>query len=64
MHTSEDVCAVGERTIGAEGIPRGVLERIVVSMHGISNVKEGENPSRRKSKDSWVKLVFPGLGGP
>ena len=47
-----------------EGVPEGALERILVIMHGISNDKEGENPSRRKSKVSRVKLVFPGLAGP
>ena len=48
----------------AEGIPKGVLERILVMMHGMSNDKRGENPLRRKSKVSRVKLVFPGLAGP
>jgi hypothetical protein len=47
-----------------EGIPQGVLERIQVRMHGMSNDKEGENPSRRKPKVSRVKFVFPGLAGP
>ena len=50
--------------MGTEGIPKGVLERILVIMHGMSNVKGGENPPRRKSKVSRVKLVFPGLAGP
>ena len=30
----------------------------------MSSDKEGENPSRRKSKDSWARLVLPGLVGP
>ncbi len=47
-----------------EGIPKGVLERILVKMHGISNDKRGENPLRRKPKVSRVKIVFPGLAGP
>ena len=28
--------AVGERSIGVEGIPKGVLERMLVKMHGMS----------------------------
>ena len=55
---------VGERRIGVEGILERVLERILVKMHGISNVKGGENPPRRKPKVSGVKFVFPGLAGP
>ncbi len=31
---------------------------------GMSSDKAGENPAHRKSKISWVKLVFPGLAGP
>lgn len=27
---------------------------------GMSNEKAGEIPARRKCKDSWVKVVFPG----
>lgn len=27
---------------------------------GMSNELEGENPSRRMTKGSWVKFVFPG----
>ncbi len=50
--------------MGVEGIPQGVLERILVIMHGMSNDKGGENPPRRKPKVSRVKLVFPGLVGP
>ena len=30
----------------------------------MSSDKAGENPAHRKSKISWVKLVFPGLAGP
>lgn len=30
------VFAVGERCTGGEGIPEGVLERVQVSMHGMS----------------------------
>ncbi len=30
----------------------------------ISNDKTGEKPVRRKPKDSWVKVIFPGLVGP
>ena len=48
----------------AEGIPEGVLERILVKMHGMSNEKRGENPLRRKPKVSRVQFVFPGLAGP
>ena len=29
-------CVVGERCMCVEGIPEGVLERIQVSMHGMS----------------------------
>ena len=50
--------------MGAEGVPKGALERIQAKMHGISNDKGGENPPRRKPKVSRVKLVFPGLAGP
>ena len=31
---------------------------------GISNFKTGENPVRRKSKDSWAMVIIPGLVGP
>ncbi len=31
---------------------------------GISNDKEGENPSRRKSKGSRARRIRPGLVGP
>lgn len=31
-----DICVVGERSMCAEGIPEGVLERILVRMHGMS----------------------------
>ena len=31
---------------------------------GMSNEKTGEIPVRRKSKVSWVKVIFPGLVGP
>ena len=31
---------------------------------GMSSDKIGEKPIRRKSKVSWVKLIFPGLVGP
>ncbi len=48
----------------AEDVPKGAFESILVRMHGISNDKGGENPPRRKPKDSRVKLVFPGLAGP
>lgn len=30
----------------------------------MSSDKEGEKPSRRKPKVSWVKLIFPGLVDP
>ena len=30
----------------------------------MSSDKEGENPSRRKGKVSWARLVLPGLVGP
>ena len=30
----------------------------------MSSDKMGEKPIRRKSKVSWVKLIFPGLVGP
>ena len=30
----------------------------------MSNDKTGEKPVRRKPKDSWVKVIFPGLVGP
>ena len=47
-----------------EGIPKGVQERILVRMHGMSNDKGSGKLPRRKPKDSGVKLVFPGLVGP
>ena len=31
---------------------------------GLSNEKEGENPSRRKPKVSWGRYIRPGLVGP
>jgi hypothetical protein len=31
---------------------------------GMSNLKEGENPSHRKSKVSWAMIIIPGLVGP
>ena len=31
---------------------------------GMSSNKEGENPSRRKSKVSWAMIIIPGLVGP
>ena len=31
---------------------------------GMSNHKEGENPSHRKSKVSWAMIIIPGLVGP
>ena len=31
---------------------------------GLSNEKEGENPSRRKPKVSWGRDIRPGLVGP
>ncbi len=30
----------------------------------MSSNKEGENPSRRKSKVSWAMIITPGLVGP
>jgi hypothetical protein len=30
----------------------------------MSNLKEGENPSHRKSKVSWAMIIIPGLVGP
>ena len=30
----------------------------------MSNLKEGENPSGRKSEVSWAMIIIPGLGGP
>jgi len=30
----------------------------------MSSDKEGENPSHRKGKVSWARLVLPGLVGP
>jgi hypothetical protein len=30
----------------------------------MSNHKEGENPSHRKSKVSWAMIIIPGLVGP
>jgi hypothetical protein len=50
--------------MGGEAVPQGAVERMLVMMHGMSNVKGGENPPRRKPKVSRVKLVFPGLAGP
>ena len=47
-----------------EAIPYGVVEFILVKMHGMSNDKGSENLPRRKPKGSRVKFVFPGLVGP
>ena len=54
---------VGERSNSDEGIPEGVLERLLAKMHGISNDKGSENLPRRKPEVSRVKFVFPGLAG-
>ena len=56
--------AVEERSMRAEAAVvrhRGVHRSENV---GISNKYRGENPLRRISKGSWVKIVFPGLAEP
>ncbi len=39
------------------------VERAQVSMLTSVNDKEGEKPSRRKSKVSWARVILPGLVG-
>ena len=50
--------------MGDEAVLKRAVERILVKMHGMSNVKGSENLPRRKLKVSRVKIVFPGLAGP
>ena len=63
--TSSDVCqVVGEHSTRLRSVTertRGGRGRAYADM---SSDKKGEKPFRRKSKVSWVKLIFPGLVGP
>ena len=63
-HTAEAaaiLCVLGR---GASCMPGSVTVRrrgVCASENaGMSNELEGENPSRRMTKGSWVKFVFPG----
>ena len=55
---------VGERSVGQgrrEVIRAGGIGN---ENAGMSSDNAGEKPAHRKPKDSWVKLIFPGLVGP
>jgi hypothetical protein len=55
---------VGERSVGlGRRLARGA-GGIRNENAGMSSDNEGEKPSHRKPKVSWVKLIFPGLVGP
>ena len=51
---------VGERSVGLRRRRGTDFGGIRSENAGISSEKEGENPSRRKSKDSRGRLVLPG----
>ena len=54
---------VGERCVDRRRRTGKSTGGIISENAGMSSEKEGENPSRRKSKVSRVKLVFPGEVG-
>ena len=54
---------VGERSMCSEGRPTRTAGAHGSEDAGMSSDKEGENPSRRKPKVSWARLVLPGLVG-
>ena len=49
--------------MGGEGRPTRTAGAHGSEDAGMSSDKEGENPSRRKPKVSWARLVPPGLVG-
>jgi hypothetical protein len=51
---------VGERSNGEEASLRRTCGAIRSENAGVSNEKRGENPLRRKPKDSRGRLVRPG----
>lgn len=55
-----DTNLVGERSLCAEakGVTHGGAQGS--ANVGMSNRKEGENPSHRKSKVSWAMAIIPG----
>ena len=78
MFRAENVTGIKQCTETAGAIYSAVAERsvslwrITVRLFGgigsenadMSNDKEGEKPSRRKSKGSCLKLIWAGLAGP
>ena len=56
--------AVGELSIGVEGVPAWDIGAYGSEDADMSSDKGGEKPPRRKPKVSWVKKIFPGLAGP
>ena len=54
---------VGERSVGLRRRSENDSGGIRSENAGISSEKEGENPSRRKSKDSRGRFVLPGEVG-
>ena len=78
MFCAENVTGIKQYTETAGAIYSAVAERsvslwrIFVRIFGdigsenadMSNDKEGEKPSRRKSKGSCLKLIWAGLAGP
>ena len=54
---------VGERSVVGRRQTGRTAGRGGSENAGMSSEKKGENPFDRKPKDSWVKLVFPGLAG-
>ncbi len=55
---------VGERCVGLRRHPGRVAGDITNANAGMSSDNEGEKPSHRKSKVSYVKLICVGLVGP
>ena len=51
---------VGERSLRDEGQSERKAGLQGSDYAGMSNVKTGGKPVRRKPKVSWVKLIFPG----
>ena len=55
---------VGERSVGLGRWCVSTAGGIGNENAGMSSDNAGEKPAHRKPKDSWVKLIFPGLVGP
>ena len=55
--------AVGERSCQLRRRPERVAGAAGSEYAGLSNDKAGENPARRKPKDSWGRYIRPGLAG-